>query len=177
MPKSTNPMREVLPLLARRARARELTASAWAERAGIRKETLSRLSKRANCDFATLCSLARAVDARLGVLDEAGRATTPDGHFPAQLDRDYEEQLVELCATRHLDPARWAAAGPQFFVAGLAVMVASLSRTDRRGLLALAEQLHPGASEVAVFDRWLERSPVRPSRFLPLLEARLAHAA
>jgi len=169
-------LREVLPLLARRARARQLTASAWAERAGIRKETLSRLARRDNCDLVTLCSLAHAVGARLAVLDEAQPATTPDGHFPAQLDRDYEEQLVELCAARDLDPGRWAGAGPRFFVAGLAVMTASLPRVDRGGLLALAEQLHPGASDVAVFDRWLERSPVRPSRFLPLLEARLARA-
>jgi len=43
--------------------------------------------------------------------------------------------------------------------------------------LALAERLHPGASEVAVFERWLERSPVRPTRFLSLLDPRLAHAA
>jgi hypothetical protein len=62
-------------------------------------------------------------------------------------------------------------------MAGLAVMLASARGSDRRGLLALAERLHPGASEVAVFERWLERSPVRPTRFLSLLDPRLAHAA
>ena len=48
-------------------------------------------------------------------------------------------------------------------------------RTERDRLSALAERLHPGASEVAVFRQWLERSPLRPTRFLALLDARLAH--
>jgi hypothetical protein len=50
-------------------------------------------------------------------------------------------------------------------------MLASVEGHDRRAFLSLAEQLHPGASEPAVFSRWLERSPVRPSRFLPLMAA------
>jgi hypothetical protein len=62
-------------------------------------------------------------------------------------------------------------------MAGLAVMLAAMSDHDRRGLLALAEQLHPGASEPEVFARWLKRSPVRPSRFLPLVEALSTRAA
>ena len=62
-------------------------------------------------------------------------------------------------------------------MAGLAVMMASTPGYDRRALLALAEQLHPGATEVAVFSRWLERSPVRPTRFLALLDAGTARAA
>jgi len=56
-------------------------------------------------------------------------------------------------------------------------MLASARRSDRRELLALAERLHAGASDAAVFDRWLERSPLRPARFLPLLDAPRAHAA
>jgi hypothetical protein len=67
--------------------------------------------------------------------------------------------------------------GPRFFMAGLAVMVASVEGRDRCGLLTLAEQLHPGASEPAVFSRWLERSPVRPTRFLPQLVIWARHAA
>jgi hypothetical protein len=93
------------------------------------------------------------------------------------VSRDYEERLLELCASRGLDPKRWAERGPRFFMAGLAVMLASVPELDRRGLLALAEQLHPGASEPAVFAKWLERSPVRPSRFLPMLAMELKHAA
>ncbi len=103
--------------------------------------------------------------------------STPDGHFPARVDREYEDRLLELCASGELDAARWASAGPRFFMAGLAVMLASARPHDRRGLLALAERLHPGAGEVAVFDRWLTRSPLRPTRFLSLLGARPAHAA
>jgi hypothetical protein len=83
---------------------------------------------------------------------------------------------VELCASGDLDPQRWASAGPPFFMAGLAVMLASSDR-DRRALIELAEELYPGSSEVPVFKRWLERSPVRPSRFLPLVEARALRAA
>jgi hypothetical protein len=113
----------------------------------------------------------------LGVLELAADETTPDGHFPLEVNREYEERLVDLCAMRARDPTRWRSAGPHFFMAGLAVMLASSRRVDRPALLALAEQLHPGATEVAVFGRWLERSPVRPSRFLPLVEARSARAA
>ena len=61
-------------------------------------------------------------------------------------------------------------------MAGLAVMLASTAGRDRRGLLGLAEQLLPGASETVVFSRWLERSPLRPTRFLSLLSAHVQHA-
>jgi hypothetical protein len=168
---------ETLDTLTSHARALGLTDSEWAARAGVRKETLSRLRRRQTCDFKTLLSLARVVGTRLAVLDMRSPVTTPDGHFPQDLDRKYEESLVELCASGNVDVARWTDMGPPFFMAGLAVMVAGLPGRDRRSLLALAEQLHPGATEVAVFSRWLERSPVRPSRFVPLLDARIAHAA
>ena len=177
MSKSTEPLVRTLNLLTQHARRRGLTDSAWADRAGIRKETLSRLRGRKSCDFATLCRLADVVGARLDVLEAAPAETTPDGHFPLGVDREYEERLVAVCVSRDRNPIHWASAGPRFFMAGLAVMLATSPVMDRRALLDLAEQLHPGASEVAVFGRWLERSPVRPSRFLPLLEARLAHAA
>jgi hypothetical protein len=104
-------------------------------------------------------------------VDTPASSLTADGHFPAEVDRDYEERFAELCASRDLDFSRWRNAGPPFFMAGLAVMLASVEGHDRRALLSLAEQLHPGASEPAVFSRWLERSPVRPSRFLPLMAA------
>jgi hypothetical protein len=115
------------------------------------------------------------VGASLGVLEIRVPDSTSDGHFPAHVSRDYEERLVELCLSGDLEAQRWLAAGPRFFMAGLAVMLAGERRSDRGGLLALAEHLHPGASEVAVFDRWLERSPLRPSRFLPLIDARQTH--
>jgi hypothetical protein len=177
MQRSTGALARALTRLTRRARTLGLTDSEWAGRAGIRKETLSRLRGRATCDFATLCALADAVEARLEVLEGPAPLLTPDGHFPGAVDREYEERLVALCSAGDLDAARWAGMGPRFFMAGLAVMLASTAHTDRPGLLALAERLHPGASEVAVFNRWLEGSPVRPSRFLPLVDARLAHAA
>jgi hypothetical protein len=176
MSKSTE-LADTLSALARQARALGLTDTEWANRAGVRKETLSRLRHRRSCDFETLRSLAQAVGARLGVLEMATPKVTPDGHFPANVDRDYEERLVELGVSGDLSPGRWVATGPRFFMAGLAVMLASVRDFDRRDLLALAERLHPGASEVAVFNQWLERSSVRPTRFLSLIDARIAHAA
>lgn len=97
--------------------------------------------------------------------------------FPARLDRDYEACLLRLAASGRLDASEWAKAGPRFFMAGLAVMLASVDGQDRAGLLALAEQLYPGASRPHVFEQWLQGSPLRPSRFLPLLEMELRHAA
>ena len=167
----------MLVRLSRMARAADLSDTQWAHRAGVRKETLSRLRHRSTCDLATLNALAEAVNARLELVTTTGPATSADGHFPARIDRDYEHQLVALCASRSFAPERWAQLGPRFFMAGLAVMLASVAGYDRRGLLALAELLHPGSSEPAVFARWLERSPLRPSRFLPQLNAERRHAA
>ncbi len=93
------------------------------------------------------------------------------------MDRDYEKRLLNLCASRTLDPERWEQLGPRFFMAGLAVMLAGTADFDRRSLLALAETLHPGASEPAVFARWLAASPLRPSRFLPMLSVLVNRAA
>jgi hypothetical protein len=102
--------------------------------------------------------------------------STEDGRFPARLDREYEEQLLDLCASGEFEAQRWRHHGPAFFMAGLAVMVASVPEFDRRSLLDLAEALHAGSSQVGVFALWLERSPIRPSRFLPMLLAKLHHA-
>lgn len=163
--------------LTRKARALGLSDTGWSERGGIRKETLSRLRRRQNCDFQTLNSLALAVGASLDVLEGPAPRMTADGHFPLGIDREYEERLVELGVSGNLDARRWMATGSRFFMAGLAVMLSGERGRDRGALLALAEHLHPGASEVAVFDRWLERSPLRPARFLPLLDARLSRVA
>jgi hypothetical protein len=176
MQRSSTELPALLDRLSQQARAAGLTDTEWANRAGVRKETLSRLRRRATCDFATLSALAAAVNSRLDLL-EAERMTGFDGHFPAGIGREYEQRLLDLCASRTLSADRWRSLGPQFFMAGLAVMLASVPGFDRRGLLALAEQLHPGSSEAAVFSRWLECSPLRPSRFLPLLSVATKHAA
>jgi hypothetical protein len=146
-----------------------LTDTEWAARAGIRKETLSRLRGRRSCDFATLQALARVVGAGVGVIDGPAPGTTEDGRFPAEIDRDYEEKLFNLCVSGDLTVAGWQALGPPFFMAGLAVMIASAPGFDRRAFLDLAERLHAGISQVGVFALWLERSPVRPSRFLAMV--------
>ena len=173
MNKSTYNLSTVLDKLTQAARLRGLNDSEWAARASLPKETLSRLRRRDSCDFRTLLALANAVDVRLATVDETLPALTHDGHFPAEMDREYEEKLLRLCASRSLTPQQWAAVGPRFFMAGLAVMVASMTSFDRRGLLSLAEHLCPGAGEPEVFARWLKRSPLRPARFLPMLK----HAA
>lgn len=170
-------LRSVLEILEQKARRLGLTDTEWASRAGIRKETLSRLRGRRSCDFATLQTLACAVGASVSVIDKKAPGSTADGRFPAKLDRDHEEELLALCASRELDPARWRRHGPAFFMAGVAVMVASVPEFDRRALLDLAEGLHAGSSQVGVFALWLEQSPVRPSRFLPMLLVGLRHAA
>jgi DNA-binding phage protein len=159
------------------ARNKGLNDSAWASAAGFSKETLSRLRRRRSCDLSTLLALAEAAGASLSVSAAAQPTITSDGHFPVDLSRDYEQRLLTLCASRTLDPAAWAAAGPAFFMAGLAVMLAGTADADRRGLLGLAEILHPGATELPTFAKWLKRSPLRPSRFLPLLAMESKHAA
>ena len=174
---STNNMTALLDKLTRSARSRGLNDTGWAARAGLRKETLSRLRSRQSCDFSTLVALADAVEMRLEATSVALAELSPDGHFPAALYREYEERLLKLCASRSLEVQRWTDTGPGFFMAGLAVMVASGDGFDRPGLLALAERLHPGASKPDVFQCWLERSPVRPSRFLPMLDMEAKHAA
>ncbi len=169
MRKSTPGIRAVVEVLTARARELGINNAVWAARAGIRKETLSRLKGRRSCDFSTLQRLAQVVGATIGVLDDGVVTGTPDGLFPAAIDRDYEDKLFDLCASRDLDPERWRRVGPSFFVAGLAVMMASVDGFDRRGLLELAERLHAGSSQVGVFALWLERTPLQPSRFLPPL--------
>jgi hypothetical protein len=100
-------------------------------------------------------------------------ALTADPQFPAKLDRDDEQRLLDLASSRDVNSPRWLTAGSRFFMAGFAVMLASLRGMDRRKLLELAERLHPGSSQPEVFSLWLARSPLKPSRFAPLLRERL----
>lgn len=169
--KKSSPLQAVLAALSQQALRLGYTDTEWARRAAVRKETLSRLRHRESCDFGTLQTLAMAVGARLGVVEQREPATSADGHFPSRVDRDYEQRLVDLCASGTVEPQRWAEAGPRFFMAGLAVMLASVPEFERGRLLSLAETLHPGATEPAVFARWLEKSPLRASRFMPMVEA------
>jgi len=174
MQESSRGLAQLLAPLAEAAARRGLTATAWSALAQVRKETLSRLRNRETCDLATLDALAKVVGARVTVTFDS--PSSPDGHFPGEVQRDYEEKLVDLVRSGNLDAQAWRALGPPFFMAGLAVMLASRSGADRRGLLQMAEKLHPGIGEPAVFSLWLARSPLRPSRLLPLVEAALQRA-
>ena len=178
---TSTPLPSLLSHLTALARQRGLNDAQWCRAAGVRKETLSRLRRRDNCDLGTLAALADAVGARLsvtGVTSSPGREVSKDGHLPAQVSREDEARLLDLLSSGRLDPQTWLAEGPPFFMAGLAAMAASADGFDRRRLLSLAEQLHPGSSQPDVFALWLERSPVRPSRLLPMLQQRLnRHAA
>ena len=167
-------LQATLQELSHRAKALRLTDAAWAALAGIPKETLSRLRRRSSCDFDSLDALANAIGMRICAVD----AFHADGAlFPPKVDRRYEESLIDLCASGDLDLTRWRSFGPPFFMAGLATMLASTNGVNRRGLLELAERLHAGISEPFLLNRWLESTPIRPSRFLPMVDARLTHAA
>ncbi len=170
MSKSTT-LNSLMSVLETDARRMGLNDTAWAARAGLSKETLSRLRGRTSCDLGTIEALATAVGTRLDLKRQPRSGLTPDGHFPADVQRDLEQQLCCLSAHGNTDPGVWRHLGPPFFMAGLAVMLAGASGQDRSALLNLAEQLHPGASEAPVFDRWLARSPIRPTRFLPAVSA------
>jgi len=154
-----------------------MTDAAWARRAGIAKETLSRVRGRLSCDFGTLASLAEAVGAGVTVVDRTRLPVSGDLDMPHTVDRAYEDRLLELCASGNRDPDHWTALGSRFFMAGLAVLVASAMGFDRRGFLALAEELHPGSAEPRVFGLWLARSPIKPSRFLSMLATEAGRAA
>ena len=84
---------------------------------------------------------------------------------------------MDVLRSRSTCMESWRDLGPPFFLAGLAVTVASVPGFDRRSYLDLAEALHPGASEPRVFAQWLTETPLPPNRLLPMLQAQLDHAA
>jgi antitoxin (DNA-binding transcriptional repressor) of toxin-antitoxin stability system len=94
----------------------------------------------------------------------------------AGYSRAREEELVRLCARGDFRPSRWQRAGDRRTLAGIAVMLASQPEFDRVRLLALAETLEPGMSRAGAFARWLAETPVRASRFLPMVRAELKRA-
>jgi hypothetical protein len=100
-----------------------------------------------------------------------------DGLWPAMVDRPLEARLVDLIGTGSTRAEDWRPLGPPFFLAGLAVTLASLPELDRRKYLDLAEGLHPGSTEPRVYARWLAETPLPPGRFLPMLEATLRSGA
>jgi hypothetical protein len=177
MLKSTVSLTSILASLTLAVREKGLNDSAWASAAGLSKETLSRLRRRKSCDLSTLLVLAEAAGTSISFVPASKPSLTADGHFPSELPRAYEDHLVSICVSKTLDISAWRAAGPAFFMGGLAVMVASHSDVNRRGLLNLAEALHPGVTQVSVFAQWLKLSPVRPSRFFPMLAMESRHAA
>lgn len=160
---------ELLDQITPAARRRFGSDRRWARACRLPPETLSRLRKRESCDLRTLAALASAAGFRLTL--------SPADQDSTALGREREEALLDLCASGATDPAVWRSYGEPFFVAGLAMLLASARGFDRLRYIALAEALHPGMSQPEVFALWLGRTPVRPSRFLPLARHRMRRAA
>lgn len=161
----------LLAQMAPAARRRFPTEGEWAAAGGLPKETLSRLKRNPSCDLRTLGALAQAAGCVLAAVPQAAGAEIPES-----LHRDYEDVLLELCASGAVEPQAWRAHGSGFFMGGLAVLLAGARGFDRQRYLALAEKLHAGVTVPEVFALWLERSPVRPARFLPMARKRRSPA-
>lgn len=160
-------LENLLNTMSSEARRNKLSHGEWAARAGLRAETLSRLKRRGDCDLATLSALAEAVNLRIALIPRLKM------NMPAHFDRDDEERLLTLCVSRSLDLASWQVAGSRFFTAGLAILLAGVNGFDRKAWLQLAEALYPGIGSIDTFRIWLKKSPLRASRFLPMLAQRL----
>ena len=161
----------LLDQMAPAARKRFGNDKRWAAACGLTAETLSRLRKRASCDLQTLNALADAAGFQLTL------STAANGPGAAVFGRAREEVLLDLCASGSTEPAAWQAQGSGFFMGGLAMLLASARGFERRRYIELAEVLHPGISQPEVFEMWLQRSPIRAARFLPLLRHLRVHAA
>ena len=148
------------------ARLRGLSDREWAAAAGVRPETLCRMATRTDCDFQTLAALARVLDFSLAL----DRMIEPQ--LPERYGRAEEERLVRLCASGTLDVRQWLDAGPRRFMAGLALLMAGRRDADREALVALAAALDPAILRGDVFQAWLDKSSLKPSRFFPLLDQR-----
>jgi len=177
MPKSTNPVQALLQALSSMARDAGWSDAEWARRSGLPKETLCRLRSRTNCDVATLVALSNALGKQLTPSEPSARWGRASGLWPTVVDRRLEARLMDLMRSRSTNEAEWRQLAPAFFLAGLAVMLASVPGFDRRRYLDLAESLHPGASEPRVFAKWLADTPLPPARLLPMLQSQPNHAA
>lgn len=161
----------LLEQMAPAARKRFGNDKRWALACGLCAETLSRLRQRKSCDLQTLNALAVAAGYQLTMT----RAT--DDVDAAFFGRVQEEALLGLCLSGSTDAAFWHQHGSGFFMGGLAMLLAGVRGFDRRCYIELAEVLHPGVSQTEVFALWLQRSPLRPDRFLPMLRQRRTNAA
>lgn len=151
------------------ARQKFKTLRGWAEASGIPQETLSRLKAKPSCDLRTMNALAQSAGYRIAVIPKtSGNAV----HFPQKLSRAMESGLLTLAASGNTDIETWRQHGPAFFVGGLAALLACGRGFDREKYMNLAETLHPGISNPEVFARWLEATPVRAARFLPMARKR-----
>ncbi len=160
---------KLLEQMSKAAKEIFLTDAGWAKASGLPKETLSRLKRNPSCDLQTLGALAQSA----GYTLVAVPATVQDGeHMPTAFDREYEDDLLDLCVSGNVDPDVWRAHGPSFFMGGLAVLLASARGFERERYLRVAEALHPGISTPEVFALWLKRSPLRAGRFLPMARRR-----
>ena len=160
---------ELVEQMAEAAKVKFSSDAGWADASGLPRETLSRLKSQRSCDLRTLGALAQSVGYTLVAVRHARQDT---GHMPNSFGREYEDDLLDLCASGNMDASVWRASGPGFFMGGLAVMLASSKGFERERYLRLAETLHPGVSTPEVFAMWLEKSPVRPARFLPMAKKR-----
>jgi len=85
--------------------------------------------------------------------------------------REKEEAMLALCAAEP-DEQAWRRAGTPLFMAGMALMLASVTGFDRARYLALAEKLDPSMLTPESFEAWLKANPHKPSRFLTMLQQR-----
>ncbi len=152
------------------ARKRFASDAQWARASGVPAETLSRLRSRSTCDVRTLWALADGADCALVAVPNAAQAARDE---PGRFDRARESSLLDLCASGTPHAAEWRAHGDGFFMGGLATLLAGARPFDRSQYLRLAESLHIGITTPEVFALWLARSPIQPSRFLPMLRVRL----
>lgn len=164
---------ELLKSLRASARQRFASDAEWARASGVPKETLSRLGTRLTCDSRTLWALAAGAGCSLVAVPAAAGERDPDSR---KFDRHYESSLLDLCASGNTDGITWRPYGTAFLMAGLATLLAGAHGFDRQRYLRLAESLHVGVTTPEVFGLWLQKSPVRPARFLPMLRARISHA-
>lgn len=159
----------LLELMSKAARKRYSTDSGWAKASGLPKETLSRLKRNSSCDLQTLAALAQSAGYTLVAVPASVQA---GAYLPIAFGREYEDGLLDLCASGNVDADVWRAHGPGFFMGGLAVLLASARGFERERYLKLAETLHPGISTPEAFALWLKRSPLRAARFLPTARRR-----
>ncbi|MEQ1883286.1 MAG: hypothetical protein ABL878_20215 [Burkholderiales bacterium] len=166
-------IKRLIDSLREQARRHFASDAQWARASGVPKETLSRLRSKLSCDIGTLWALTAGAGCSLEAVPAAQR-----GQLSRQdsFDREYESALLDLCASGIVDPTHWRARGNEFFMGGLATLLAGATGFDRARYLRLAEALHAGVTTPEVFALWLKRSPLRPARFLPMLRARLVHA-